>query len=224
MTAEAQHTDSDPRARAEPQIAIREDRTERLRDVLVLLLLAVTAVITAWCGFEASKWGGEMSIAFSEASSNRIAAARAQDTANSRRQIDVNLWAIYIQAKAEGKPQLARYVQSRFPDRLEVAYEAWLAQGKSTNSPFDLKAYQPPGQAQAAAADHRADQRFADALQNNARGDRYTLLTVLFALVLFFAAVSVRPPKPAAQWMLLVLGLVGFVVGLIAMLQLPVIV
>ena len=202
----------------------RADPTAKLRDVLVLLLLTVTAVVTAWCGFEASKWGGAMSIAFSQASSARIEAARDQGSANNYRQIDVNLWTIYVQAVAENKPQLAKYVSDRFPDRLQTAFEAWKDGGRTAASPFDLKAYQPPGQAEATKADQRADQRFDDALEYNARGDHYTVLTVLFALVLLFAAISPRPSRPLFQWILLGFGLVAFVVGVVVMLQLPVLV
>ena len=217
-------TDSDaerPPGGGAPTEESAADRTAGIRDVLVLLVLAVTAVATAWCGFEASKWGGEMSIAFSQASSARIEAARAQGMANTARQIDINLWSLYVQALAQSDQGFARYVENRFPDRLQVAFDAWQEQGSKAESPFDLDAYQPPGQADAEAADRRADQRFDEALDYNQRGDNYTLLTVLFALVLFFAAVSVRPRRRSMQWALLGLGLAAFVVGTIAMLQLP---
>ncbi|SDT26024.1 hypothetical protein [Microlunatus soli] len=203
---------------------IEQDRTATIRDVIVLLVLTATAVITAWCGFEASKWGGEMSIAFSQASSSRIQAARAQGEANTARQIDLNLWTLYVQARAESDSRLARYVEDRFTDRFQVAFEAWQQGGQQADSPFDLAAYKPPGSDAAAAADKKADQRFADGLTNNARGDQYTLLTVLFALVLFFAAVSPRPARPRIQWALVGLALLVFLVGMIQMVQLPVII
>ena len=44
---------------------------------------------------------------------------------------------------------------------------------------------------------------FADALTFNQRGDNYAILTVLFALVLFFAAASTRLWRTRAQWILL---------------------
>ena len=46
-----------------------------VRETIVIIVLSITAVLTAWCGFESSKWHGEMSIAFSEAFSVRIEAA-----------------------------------------------------------------------------------------------------------------------------------------------------
>ena len=71
-----------------------------------------------------------------------------------------------------------------------------------------MKEYVPPGTTEAMAADQRADSRFADALVFNHRGDNYTLLTVLFALVLFFAAASTRLGSPRAQWILIGLAII----------------
>ena len=51
------------------------ERWRRASEIAGVFLLSVVAVLTAWCGFQASKWGGEMSIAFSQASSARIQAA-----------------------------------------------------------------------------------------------------------------------------------------------------
>jgi hypothetical protein len=46
-------------------------------------------------------------------------------------------------------------------------------------------------------ADGHADDKFAEALRNNQRGDKYTVLTVASATVLFFGALSGRM-RPAS--------------------------
>jgi len=188
-------------------------RRAGVRETLALILLAVTAILTAWCGFESSKWGGEMSIAFSRASSARIEAARQQGLANTSQQQDLMIYSVYVQAEAEGNIKLAEYVKARFTEPFKIAFEAWVAAGRPTNAPFAMPEYVPPGTIESAAADQRADQLFAQALANNQRGDNYTLLTVLAALVLFFAAISNRLSSPAKQWAALGLALVLFVVG-----------
>jgi hypothetical protein len=71
-------------------------------------VLSVTAVLAAWCGFESSQWSGEMSTAFSEASSARIEAARQDGVANAARQADLTIWGVYVQARAQGNTALAR--------------------------------------------------------------------------------------------------------------------
>ena len=46
----------------------------------------------------------------------------------------------------------------------------------------------------------RADSRFADALAVNQRADNHTILIMLIALVVFFAAASTRLGRPRVQW------------------------
>jgi hypothetical protein len=86
-------------------------------------------------------------------------------------------------ARAQRNTALASYVAQRFTDHFRVAYRAWLAQGEPKGGPFRMKEYLPPGTTEAMAADQGTDSRFADALVFNQRGDNYTILTVLFALV-----------------------------------------
>ena len=184
-----------------------------VRETVVLIVLSITAVLTAWCGFESSQWSGEMSVAFSEASNARIEAARQSGTANAARQADLSIWGVYLQARAQGDAALARYVEQRFTDHFRVAYRAWIAQGEPTQGPFKMKEYVPPGTTEAAAADQRADSRYADALVFNQHGDNYTILTVLFALVLFFAAASSRLGSPRVQRILIGVAIIFLIVG-----------
>jgi hypothetical protein len=195
-----------------------------VRETIVLVVLSVTAVLTAWCGFESSKWSGEMSVAFSEASSSRIEAARQSGIANAGLQADLTIWGVYVQARAQGDTALATYVEKRFTDHFLVAYRAWIAQGEPTNGPFKMKEYVPPGTTEAAAADQRADRRFADALVYNERGDNYALLTVLFALVLFFAAASTRLVRPNAQRILLGVAIIFLITATVILATFPILV
>jgi hypothetical protein len=198
--------------------------TGHVRETIVLVVLSITAVLTAWCGFESAKWSGEMSVAFSEASSSRIEAARQSGIANAARQADLSIWGVYVQARAQGDAALARYVEQRFTDHFRVAYRAWIAQGEPTAGPFKMKEYVPPGTTEAAAADQRADSRFADALVNNQRGDNYALLTVLFALVLFFAAASTRLVRPSAQSILLGVAIIFLIAATVILATFPILV
>jgi hypothetical protein len=193
-----------------------------VRETIVLIVLSITAVLTAWCGFESSQWSGEMSIAFSEASGARIEAARQSGVANAARQADLTIWGVHVQARAQGDTALARYVEQRFTDHFRVAYREWMAEGEPTAGPFKMKEYVPPGTTEAAAADQLADSRFADALVFNQRGDNYTILTVLFALVLFFAAASSRLGSPRAQGILIGVAITFLITGTVILATFPI--
>jgi hypothetical protein len=194
-----------------------DEPSPRLVETWSAVLLSVTVILTAWSAFESSKWGGEMSIAFSQASSARIQANRAAGQVSAAQQVDLSVYSLWLQMKAARNEPAAAYVEERFPDRFRVAFDEWVAQGgisdpeNAPTSPFALASYAPPGVQEQLDLDRRADVKFQEALRNNQRGDNYTVLTIGFATVLFFAALSGRMRSPRAQWTLLGIGCLGFV-------------
>jgi len=167
------------------------------REIVVVVLLSVTTILTAWVGFQSSKWSGAMSISFSQASTARIEASRYEGVANRKTTVQVTLFSQWAAARAQGDTALADFLVERFPEPLATAFPVWLASRPLQNpdaaaSPFDLPEYRIAELDKAKAADLRADAKYQQALTNNQRGDDYTLLTVAFAAVLFFAAMSGR--------------------------------
>nr|WP_179492929.1 hypothetical protein [Microbacterium immunditiarum] len=195
-----------------------------MREVLAVVVLSVTAILTAWCGFEASKWGGAMSIEFSQASAARIQAADYASTARDNQAVDLSIYELWVQARATGDTSLAEYVEARLTPEFAVAFEDWQAGGEALRSPFAEPSYVPEGTADAEDESARADALFAKALESNQRGDDYALLTVLFALVLFFVAVSERTRMHWSGWFLLGLGIVVAAVGVVILVTFPILV
>lgn len=198
------------------------ERTNRVLEVVTIIVLSVTAVLTAWCGFEASKWGGEMSIAFSQASSARVQAASAEATAQAARQYDLTIYTEWVLAQADGDEDLVRFIEDRFTDEFAVAFDAWNAEDRASRGPFEMEEYVPPGTVEAEELSARADAKFDEALANNQRGDDYSLLTVLFALVLFFAAISQHQSREWRRRVFLALSGVIVIVGIATLLTFPI--
>jgi hypothetical protein len=188
-------------------------------EIVAVVLLSLVAVMTAWCGFESSKWGGEMSISFSQASSNRVQATDASSASRDAFQLDAMVFAQWLVAKHSGDEELATYLQGVFSPELDVAFAAWDC---NTRTPFGLAESIPAGTAKTAELTKKADDAYAQALINNQRGDNYSLLTVMFALVLFLGAVSQRRGPIWAQRALLSLAGVVAVAGVIIMATFPV--
>lgn len=193
---------------------------------VAVALLAVTAVLTAWSGFEASKWSGEMSISFSRASTQRIEATREATKAEAARAVDLQVFGLWLEATAEENRELADFAEQRFTARFSPAFDEWIAQRPLRNpdaaeSPFALDSYVLPGAVEAAEADARADAYFADALADNRRGDNYTLLTVLFALVLFFGALANRFESERRSWAVLTGAGTLLLVGVVFLVVFP---
>jgi hypothetical protein len=206
-------------------VAPEHSRTD-WRELIAILLLSVTAILTAWTGFQASKWSGAMSISFSQASTNRIEAARMESITNRKLSVQVSLFVQWLEAYQSGDTELTEFLQARFPEPLATVFPAWLEtrplkDPDAPATPFDMEEYVIPESVQASAADAKADRKFVQALRNNQRGDNYTVLTIGFACVLFFAALSERMRRRNAQWALLCIGGVGFVILAVILVTFP---
>ncbi len=196
-------------------------------ELVGVLLIALTAVLTAWTAFESSKWGGVMSIEFSTANALRTESVRESNVANRQTIVDVSLFTSYVDAVATGDTRLADFYAERFPDRLAVAVEAWestrpLEDPDAPASPFDMSEYQLESaddaqrlEAEAAAASQRAR-------DSNQRSDNYTILTVFLATVLLLAALSSKVDNPRLQVTLVITAAVIFVAIGIVVSQYPV--
>lgn len=202
--------------------AHRTARQARVFDAIAVFLLAAVAVLTAWCGFQASKWGGEMSIAFSEASGARVTATDYASEARDARALDQAVWVEWVLATEQGDTELTRYIEARFSPEFARAFDAWTADGRTDQGPFAREEYIPPGTEEAAEFSERADSRFAEALENNQRGDNYSLLTVLFALVLFLTAMSQRDIQPWVRRVLVGLAAFLAVAGVVLLVTFPI--
>lgn len=191
-------------------------------ELVAVILLSLVAVLTAWCGFQSAKWGGDSSVAFSAASAARIEAADFDSQARDARSVDLAIYTQWILAGANDDPELAGYIQDRFSPQFAVAFDAWEADARQEQGPFAMEEYVPPGTTQAEEAGARADALQVDALDFNEKGDSYSLMTVLFALVLFLAAIAQRGISLLASR--IVLGLAGVLalVGLVVLVTFPI--
>ncbi|MET0933467.1 MAG: hypothetical protein ABWX56_07110 [Mycetocola sp.] len=195
-----------------------------MREILAVFLLAITAILTAWCGFESSKWGGQMSIQFSQASGARIQSVDFASASRDAQAVDLAIYTEWVLATARGDTALADYVSARFSPDFAIAFDDWQAGGQDLESPFREPSYVPAGSEEAVEAAARADDKFDAALESNQRGDNYSILTVLFAMVLFFTAMSQRSTSHFAGWFLLGLGIVVAVAGMVILATFPVLI
>ena len=129
---------------AEPPAA-RGRHPSEAHELVAVILLSLVAVLTAWCGFQASKWGGDSSVAFSEASAARIEASGFESQARDARGLDLAVYAQWVEAAVSGDQLLADYIEARFTPEFSVAFSAWEADGRIENGPFAREEYIPAG-------------------------------------------------------------------------------
>lgn len=202
-------------------------RWDRRIELFSVMLIALTAVLAAWSAFQSSKWGGEMSIRFSEASALRTESVRESNLANRETIVDVGLFSDFAAAAADGDEELATFFQERFPDRLAVAVDAWLATDPlvaedAPGSPFDMDEYVSAPSERAADLERQAEERAEAARDANQRGDNYTLTSIFLATVLLLAALSVKVDDTRMQRMLLGAAVVVFILTAVVISTFPV--
>ena len=59
---------------AEPAPSHAPERSERALELAAVVLLSLTALATAWSGYQAARWSGEQSKLYAQASATRVMA------------------------------------------------------------------------------------------------------------------------------------------------------
>jgi hypothetical protein len=191
------------------------------------VILAFAALATAWSGYQASLWDGIQSSNYTQASGSRTTAAQERTAGNQFRLADLSIFENYIEATIEENSAVADFYHDRFRDEFRVAFDAWTALDPLNNaeapaSPLGMPEYQLAADAEADRLEARADDLFTAGEEANNISDIYTLTTLLFAAVLFFAAIAERFAYVRAQVALLFLAGAGLIVGLVVALGQPI--
>lgn len=202
-------------------------RQERRIEIATVVLLAFTALATAWSGYQASLWDGIQSSNYTQASGARTNSSQARTEANQFRLADLGVFENYIEATIDGNADVAQFYSERFRDEFRPAFDAWMALDPLDNTdapptPLAMPEYMLAADAEADQLQARADELFAAGEEANTISDTYTLTTLLFAAVLFFTAIAERFEYVRAQVALLILGAIGLIVGLVVALGQPI--
>ena len=147
-----------------------EDHSRRDRYVSIAeaVLLSLVAIMAAWSGYAAAKWGTESSLSLAKASSTRTKANQAAIEATQIRTLDSVDFNAAITAYASHNPLLFRVALKRLRPSALAAVEAWRATKPLTNpkapgDPSDMPQYRIPQQAQAKVLNAKADAYFSRA-------------------------------------------------------------
>lgn len=194
-----------------------DERTAHRLDLAATILLALAAVATAWATYQSSVWRGNQAKAQSASIAARVESTRQADVANRQAQIDVALFTQWVDAYARGEDELVAFYRKRFRDEFEPAFEAWIASKPLETedaplSPFAMPQYQLAATAEAERLEQQAADYSEEVKRDIQRADNYLLAVVLFAISLFFAALSTRLGTLPSRLTLLGLGYAIFVV------------
>ena len=203
------------------------DRIERRLELGAVLLLALTTLATAWCGYQAARWSGEQSQAYARASATRIKSQQAATRAGQLRIDDLLYFDGWLDARQAGNARLAAIYRALFRPEFVPAFRAWLAQRPFTNpqaipGPLYMPEYRSADLARSATLDATADELYQEGTAGKSNDDKYILSTVFFAAVLFFAGISLRLDWRPLRIAVLGMALTLLIGGVAFVLTLPV--
>src|SRR5947208_1947744 len=170
---------------------------ERWLEILAALLLSLATLGIAWSGYQAAKWSGLQARRYTQASTARSFANQASTLAAQDRTQDLLNFNRWLEEYTAGDTELADLYERRFRDEFRPAFERWLADDPLHNenaipSPLREKNYVLANMVKADKLERLGDVRFEQGKEATENADDYVFVTVFFAVVLFFAGISLR--------------------------------
>jgi hypothetical protein len=203
-----------------------QDRRDRLLSITEAILLSLVAVLAAYSGYAAAKWGTHSSVSLAKASAARTKASRADLEALQIRTLDSVSFNAWFSAFSAGNTLAEHLAEKRLRPGYRPAFHAWLATDPAHNpkappGPSYMPQYVIPQEHTANADDAEADTSFTEGTEAGATGDKYVRDTVFLATVLFLVGISGHFPLRQARYGLIAIGALILVFAVIQLLGLP---
>jgi hypothetical protein len=199
---------------------------DRWLSVVEAVLLSLVAVLAAYSGYAAAKWGTQSSVTLATASAERAKANRADLEGIVTRTLDSASFNAWFTAYTAGDAEAERLAQRRMRPGYRPAFKAWLATDPAHNpnapaGPSYMPQYVIAQDAAAKAHDRLATAAFAKGAEAGSTADKYIRDTVFLATVLFLVGISGHFRVRQARLGLVAVGGCLLVFAVIQLLGLP---
>jgi hypothetical protein len=220
----AEHKELDAAAHGGKKV--ETDEHDRWISIVEAVILSFVAVLAAYSGYAAAKWGTHSSLSLARASALRTQASRADLESIITRTQDSATFNAWFTAFVAGNVKAERLAQARLRPGYRVAFEAWLATDPAHNpnappGPAFMPQYVIPQEATANVDRAGADKATAEGQNAGATSDKYIRDTVFLATVLFLVGISGHFRIRQARYALVGFGLVLLVFSVIQLAGLP---
>ncbi len=197
-------------------------------EIFSVVILSLAAVATAWSAYQATLWSGNHTFLLADANRAWQMSALKSTEANLRRLMDGVVLMQYLDYFLSGQHDLADFYFKRFRPELKVAVESWLATNPMENPeapphPMVMKEYVVRQLAESGEFEKEAHARGAEAENAKKISNKYTMLTVLFAVVLLFGGVASKFEVPKMRMSFLIFAAVVFFVAVGILCKFPVV-
>ena len=200
---------------------------DRFLELVAVLLLGITTVGTAWCGFQATRWNGESGDLTAVAATQRLEGSRLFGLATQRITYDSMVVAKYAEASQQRNAALQQFYRQSvvrppflpFLDRWEAAVRA----GDTTVGVFEDEDYLDEQFADYNRAIAVADQAARESQEADETAEAYVGTTILLAVALFFAGVTSSFLSRLSRILLLIAATGAVAVAAASIASLPII-
>jgi hypothetical protein len=200
---------------------------DRFLELIAVLLLGITTIGTAWCGFQAARWNGQSGDLSGVASTQRIEGSRLFGLATQKITYDSMMVAKYAEASQQHNAQLLQFYRKSvvrpeflpFLDRWPAAVKA----GKPTVGVFEDKDYLAEQFADYNKTVAAAEQAARESQKADEVAEAYVGTTILLAVALFFAGVTSSFLSRVARVLLLIAATGAVAVAAARIASLPII-
>lgn len=208
---------------------------EEILEILVVILLGVTAVLTAWASWIGSLHGGNQATNYTK--SNNISAdgnARWNEASQLLAQ-DMRLWdqisSLQIDlAFAQEKENvleverinwmLEKLYADNVSDSLDEAI-TWAGEQEQYVSPFAMEGFIDSYYSDAQTVLLEADKVLEQGQKDNQDGDAFGLVTVIYSIVLFLLGIAGSFKSLTNKYVLVIISVVGILLTTIYMMTIP---
>ena len=193
---------------------------ESLLLILTAILLGLIAVLTAWTGYQAARWGGIATNFVLQSNAARGQSAVASLTANELTMLDIQIFIAWVDATLEGNTELADFYEQRMRDEAKPAFDAWLATDPFTNadapgSPFAMPQYILQKRVESQQLADQSAAFFDQYREASQKSLDFVLTAVILASALFFTGLSSRLKRRQIELILIGLSIILLVYGIV---------
>ena len=194
--------------------------------VLEAVILSLVAVLAAYSGFAAAKWGTASSVSLAKASALRVKADQASTEGVVIRTLDSVSFNAYFSAFSVGNKRAEMLAERRLRPGYRPAFFAWLATDPARNpkappGPSYMPQYVIPQEQLAKRLSAQADAAFARGSAAGENSDKYVRDTVFLATVLFLVGISGHFGIRTARLGLVGVGIAILIFSAVTLLGLP---
>lgn len=208
---------------------------DEILEILVVVLLGLTALLTAWATWIGSLHGGNQATNYAKSSNNSADGNSRWNQAAQELTADMQLWNTISELRieysfAEEKNdttemeriewKLNQIYADNVSENLQEAID-WADEQEEYASPFEMEGYVESYFADAQAVLDEAHATLEQGQKDNAHGDAFGLVTVIYSIVLFLLGIAGSFKSTTNKMVVIIIGIIGLIAASIYMLTLP---